>query len=306
MTRSVLPILRILQNASFALSKRLALPLWLVICTAFASQSFAQSTEQNFDRENLGSLTHQSSLNTPSYIWQHDKELSVAVHSAWESDYRSGIKTERDYAIKLNGIFNQFQVRDNDLYYVLQSTSNTAIMPSLAWEGYSLDMSDLDASEREFYSGIRSRGKSLMLGINIATQLPNIEIMGGISRGVSGKHSGYKLSGKIHAWQHLTRRISIGLHVDVQNLSLEPSRYYFGVTDAEAQASSFTAYEPKNSWIQEYAIEGRYKFVENFSLVTRLQHTIFDKTITNSPLIKTDNFSGLFVGFELGFDLRKY
>ncbi len=109
-----------------------------------------------------------------------------------------------------------------------------------------------------------------------------------LTRDVSGTHDGYIANGSFkQEWQAKNWILTAG--AALLYVSDEVAGYYFDVSSSESGGGSIPVYSAGDSTLANFSLAADYPISEKWVFNTRLNHTIYDDEVTNSPFTTDKN-----------------
>ena len=150
-----------------------------------------------------------------------------------------------------------------------------------------LGPNQLDVDNDPDLLGIEDRDSSILGGLRYSTTLLKGRLSASITTDLTNEHQGQRA---IIGWQRpiafaKDRRWQILGGVELEYLTSNYTQFYFGVSQEEAQRSTFAQYTPGSVVQPSVTLNGYYNITKRWQLIANLGWQVLDSDIKNSPIV---------------------
>lgn len=184
-------------------------------------------------------------------------------------------------------------------YYVYGSArEDIAIAVTLA-----LGPNQLEVDGDQALAGIEDRDSGLLGGVRLEYGIWDGTASLALQSDVTDESGGQRI---VAGWQKPLfesdpRKWMFSAGVQVEWISDDYADYYFGVSEAEAAASRFNAYEASSVVQPSLTFAGYYNFDENWQFIYNLDWQFLASDIENSPIVDQSSVASGVIGLVYNF-----
>jgi len=157
------------------------------------------------------------------------------------------------------------------------------------------------SSDSEFLQGMDSRGWSLDGGVGFSGRIHAHQFSVKAVHDLLNKHQGYELSGSYRYAIPMTDQLTLSPGFALYWQSSDLVDYYYGVTEAEAQRTGYTAYRAGSGWKPSLSLGLDYVVSPKFSILAAGRLRKLPDSVVASPLVGRDYVAGVFAAVMYRF-----
>jgi outer membrane protein len=202
----------------------------------------------------------------------------------------------------------KFSFVGRTLAYEFLEKENMSVSAIAEWRFFGHD----GGEDSPFLEGMEERKGTAELGLRAEYEMGPTHFSATFRADALSRHDGYELelraSNELSSWRPLSVRPNIGLRFQTQGLT----NYYFGVRENEALTGTLDisgaadtsdpaglarpAYRPDGAFTPFVGLTARQSVSPKFAAVGGFDLNLFDKTVTDSPIVEESTQMFAFVG----------